>query len=82
MTKEGNIVISVRLFGDSDDTEVWEGMSEDVLTKTKEMLEDTLGRRILSKDKPLFISDTGKALPAYDQKQETSLVTFVENSNI
>ena len=35
LTLEGNIVISVGLFGHSGDSEVWEGMSEDTLTKTK-----------------------------------------------
>ena len=40
LTLEGNIVISVGLFGHSGDTEVWEGMSEDTWTKTKLMLDD------------------------------------------
>jgi hypothetical protein len=31
----GNIVISVNLFGHSGDTEVWENMDEETLTKTK-----------------------------------------------
>ena len=35
LTLAGNIVISVGLFGHSGDNEVWEGMSEDTLTKTK-----------------------------------------------
>ena len=34
LTLEGNIVISVGLFGHSGDNEVWEGTSEDTLTKT------------------------------------------------
>ena len=33
LTLEGNIVISVGLFGHAGDNEVWEGMSEDTLTK-------------------------------------------------
>ncbi|MBQ7919847.1 MAG: hypothetical protein IJ324_07915 [Lachnospiraceae bacterium] len=40
LTLEGNIVISVGLFGHSGDPEVWEGMSEDTLTKMKHMLDD------------------------------------------
>ena len=40
LTLEGNIVISVGLFGHSRDNEVWEGMSEDTLTRIKEMLDD------------------------------------------
>ena len=43
LTLEGNIVISVGLFGHSGDTEVWEGMSEDTLTKTKEMFVINVG---------------------------------------
>ena len=37
LTLEGNIVISVGLFGHSGDQEVWENMDEGTLTKTKEM---------------------------------------------
>ncbi len=40
LTLEGNIVISVDLFGHSGDNEVWENMDEGTLTKTKEMLDD------------------------------------------
>ena len=46
LTLEGNIVISVGLFGHSGDDEVWEGMSEDTLTKTKAMLDDMHKRKI------------------------------------
>ena len=46
LTLEGKIVISVGLFGHSGDNEVWEGMSEDTLTKTKEMLDDMHKRKI------------------------------------
>ena len=34
LTLAGNIVISVGLFGHAGDSEVWEGMSEDTLTRT------------------------------------------------
>lgn len=40
LTLEGNIVISVGLFGHAGDSEVWENMDEGTLTKTKEMLDD------------------------------------------
>lgn len=40
LTLEGNIVISVGLFSHAGDSEVWEGMDEGTLTKTKEMLDD------------------------------------------
>lgn len=46
LTLEGNIVISVGLFGHAGDTEVWEGMSEDTVTRTKEMLDDMHKRKI------------------------------------
>ena len=46
LTLEGNIVISVGLFGHSGDQEVWDGMDEGALTKTKEMLDDMHKRKI------------------------------------
>ena len=45
LTLEGNIVISVGLFGHSGDNEVWENMDEGTLTKTKEMLAYLTDRR-------------------------------------
>ena len=46
LTLEGNIVISVGLFGHAGDSEVWENMDEGTLTKTKEMLDDMHKRKI------------------------------------
>ena len=46
LTLEGNIVISVGLFGHAGDAEVWESMDEGTLTKTKEMLDDMHKRKI------------------------------------
>lgn len=46
LTLEGNIVISVGLFGHSGDQQVWENMDEGTLTKTKEMLDDMHKRNI------------------------------------
>ena len=46
LTLEGNIVISVGLFGHTGDQEVWENMDEGTLTKTKEMLDDMHKRKI------------------------------------
>ncbi|MBR2527331.1 MAG: hypothetical protein IKE58_02520, partial [Blautia sp.] len=40
LTLDGNIVISVGLFGHSGDSEVWENMDEGTLTATKAMLDD------------------------------------------
>ena len=57
LTLEGNIVISVGLFGHSGD-KVWEGMSEDTLTKTKEMLDDMHKRKIDMADE-IFVINVG-----------------------
>ena len=46
LTLEGNIVISVGLFGHSGDDEVWDGMDEGTISKTKEMLDDMHKRKI------------------------------------
>ena len=40
LTLAGYIVISVGLFGHAGDQEVWDGMDEGTLSKTKEMLDD------------------------------------------
>ena len=58
LTLEGNIVISVGLFGHSGDNEVWEGMSEDTLTKIKEMLDDMHKRKIDMADE-IFVINVG-----------------------
>ena len=59
LTLEGNIVISVGLFGHSGDTEVWEGMSEDTMTKTKVMLDDMHKRKIDMADEIFVINVNG-----------------------
>ena len=46
LTLDGYIVISVGLFGHSGDSEVWDGMDEGTLSKTKEMLDDMHKRKI------------------------------------
>ena len=58
LTLEGNIVISVSLFGHSGDSEVWEGMSEDTLTATKLMLDDMHKRKIDMADE-IFVINVG-----------------------
>lgn len=58
LTLAGNIVISVGLFGHSGDEEVWEGMSEDTLTKTKIMLDDMHKRKIDMADE-IFVLNVG-----------------------
>ena len=46
LTLAGYIVISVGLFGHSGDSDVWDGMDEGTLSKTKEMLDDMHKRKI------------------------------------
>lgn len=59
LTLEGNIVISVGLFGHSGDNEVWENMDEGTLTKTKEMLDDMHKRKIDMADEIFVINVDG-----------------------
>lgn len=59
LTLEGNIVISVGLFGHSGDNEVWENMDEGTLTKTKEMLDDMHKRKIDMADEIYVINVDG-----------------------
>ena len=58
LTLEGNIVISVGLFGHSGDSEVWENRDEGTLTKTKEMLDDMHKRKIDMADE-IFVVNVG-----------------------
>lgn len=59
LTLQGNIVISVGLFGHSGDQEVWENMDEGTLTKTKEMLDDMHKRKIDMSDEIFVINVDG-----------------------
>jgi hypothetical protein len=59
LTLEGNIVISVGLFGHSGDNEVWENLDEGTLTKTKEMLDDMHKRKIDMADEVYIINVGG-----------------------
>lgn len=59
LTLEGNIVISVGLFGHSGDDEVWEGMDENTLTRTKIMLDDMHKRKIDMADEIYVINVDG-----------------------
>lgn len=59
LTLQGNIVISVSLFGHSGDEEVWEGRDEGEITKTKEMLDDMHKSKIDLADSILVINPDG-----------------------
>ena len=58
LSLEGNIVISVGLFGHSGDNEVWENMDEGTLTATKEMLDDMHKRKIDMADE-IYVINVG-----------------------
>ena len=58
LTLEGNIVISVGLFGYSGDSAVWENLDDGTLTKTKEMLDDMHKRKIDMADE-IFVINVG-----------------------
>ena len=58
LTLEGNIVISVGLFGHPGDQEVWDGMDEGTLSKTKEMLDDMHKRKIDMADE-IYVINVG-----------------------
>ena len=58
LTLDGNIVISVGLFGHSGDSEVWENMDEGTLTATKAMLDDMHKRKIDMADE-IFVINVG-----------------------
>ena len=58
LTLEGHIVISVGLFVHSGDEEVWDGMDEGTLSKTKEMLDDMHKRKIDMADE-IFVINVG-----------------------
>ena len=59
LTLKGKIVISVGLFGHSGDSEVWENMPEDTVTKTKEMLDDMHKCKIDMSDAIYVINKNG-----------------------
>jgi len=59
LTLEGNIVISVGLFGHSGDAEVWENMDDGTLTRTKLMLDDMHKRKIDMADEIFVINKNG-----------------------
>ena len=85
LTLQGNIVISVRLFGHAGDFEVWENMNEGTLTKTKEMLDDMHKRKIDMADEIFvinvggYIGDSTKSEIEY-AKEHDKIVRYLENN--
>ena len=86
LTLEGNIVISVGLFGHSGDSEVWENMDEGSLTKTKEMLDDMHKRKIDMADEIHvinvggYIGDSTRSEIEYAKKMGKK-ITYLEKTN-
>lgn len=85
LTMEGNIVISVGLFGHSGDQEVWDGMDEGTLSKTKKMLDDMHKRKIDMADYIYVINVGGyigkstKSEIEYAELHEKKVVYLVDN---
>lgn len=59
LTLQGNIVISVGLFGHDGDNEVWENMDEGTQTRTKMMLDDIHKKKISMSDSIYVINPQG-----------------------
>ena len=83
LTLQGNIVISVGLYGHAGDSEVWENMDEGTLTKTKEMLGDMHKRKIDMSDEIFvinvngYIGDSTKSEIKY-AKETGKIVNYLE----
>ena len=75
LTLEGNIVISVGLFGHSGDNEVWENMDEGTLTRTKEMLDDMHKRKIDMSDEIYVINVGGYIGTSTQSKIDYAIAT-------
>ena len=76
LTLEGNIVISVGLFGHSGDEEVWDGMDEGTLSKTKMMLDDMHKRKIDMADE-IYVINVG----GYIGESTRSEIEYAEMNN-
>ena len=76
LTLEGNIVISVGLFGHSGDNEVWEYMDEGTLTKTKEMLDDMHKHKIDMADE-IYVINVG----GYIGESTKSEIKYAKDNN-
>lgn len=87
LTLEGNIVISVGLFGHSGDSEVWENMDEGTLTETKKMLDDMHKRKIDMSDEIYvinvggYIGESTRSEIAYAEKTGKT-VRYLEETEI
>ena len=86
LTLEGNIVISVDLFGHSGDNEVWENMDEGMLTATKKMLDDMHKWKIDMADE-IFVINVGGYIGESTRSEieyaaaHGKIVRYLENEN-
>ena len=71
LTLAGYIVISVGLFGHAGDQEVWDGMDEGTLSKTKEMLDDMHKRKIDMADEIYVSTSAATSVTAPARKSST-----------
>ena len=84
LTLEGNIVISVGLFGHSGDAEVWDGIDEGALSKTKMMLDEMHKRKIDMADSIYvvnvdgYIGDSTRSEIEYAKKHGKKVAYLVE----
>lgn len=76
LTLEGNIVISVGLFGHAGDSEVWENQNESTLNDTKKMLDDMHKRKIDMADE-IYVIDVG----AYIDESTKSEINYAQRHN-
>ena len=76
LTLEVNIVISVGLFGHSGDDEVWDGLDEGSLSKTKELLDDMHKRKIDMVDE-IFVINVG----GYNSDSTRSEIEYAKANN-
>lgn len=87
LTLEGNIVISVGLFGHSGDNEVWENMDEGTWTKTKEMLDEMHKQKIDMADE-IFVINVGGYIGESTKSEieyaisKGKMVRYLEGQNI
>ena len=85
LTLKGNIVISVGLFGHSGDNEVWDGMDEGTLSRTKLMLDDMHKRKIDMADEIFVINKNGYIRDSTKSEIEYAIkmgkkVNYLENN--
>ncbi|MBQ8042995.1 MAG: hypothetical protein IJ272_02445 [Clostridia bacterium] len=75
LTLKGNIVISVGLFGNSEDCDIWDNMDQETLTKTKQMLDDMHKRKIDMADE-IFVINVG----GYIGESTRSEIEYAKNT--